>query len=74
MAPFLFGEVMKFQYIDNGNESPDKIVFMGVLSFTKNHKGVEVSDEKMIKKLLGNPSFRVLQDEPKTIKTKKTQH
>lgn len=52
---------MKFQYVGNGEEPPKKIVFMNKVSFTLNHKAVEVTDERIIQKLKGNPSFKVFE-------------
>lgn len=60
---------MKFQYIACGDEPPERTEFMGH-SFTLNHKGVEVTNEIAIRKLLGNPSFRVMEDsDPKKKKS-----
>jgi len=61
---------MKFQYVGDGAEPPEKTVAYGH-SFTLNHKGVEVTDEFTIRKLSGNASFRVMEDEVKGKKGKK---
>jgi len=65
---------MKFQYIADGAESPENIVFMGQIEFTLNGDAVEVTDELMIKKLLGNSSFKVIKEESKTLKLKTHRH
>ena len=58
----------KYQYIGDGEDSPERIVFMGQVAFTLNHKGVEVTDEKIINKLEGNKSFKLMVDaKPKKV-------
>ena len=65
---------MKFQYIPEGAQPPENIVFMGQIEFTLNGDSVEVTDERMIKKLLGNSSFKVIKEESKTLKLKTRRH
>ena len=74
MAPFFLEKSMKFQYITDGDECPESIVFMGKIKFTLNGDSVEVTDEFMIKKLLGNSSFKVIKEESKTLKLKTHRH
>ena len=52
----------KYQYIGDGADSPERIMFMGQIAFTLNHKGVEVTDPKIIFKLEGNKSFKLMVD------------
>lgn len=47
---------MKFQYIGGGKESPQETTAFGYV-FELNGEPVEVTDAKVIKKLLGNHTF-----------------
>lgn len=57
----------KFQYVGDGNQSPESIKFMGKIRFYLKGAYVEVDDAEIIKKLEGNKCFRV-----KTAAKKKT--
>lgn len=50
---------MKLQYVGNGKEDPVKVKIYG-FEFELNGAAVEVEDEKIAKKLGGNPTFRVV--------------
>ena len=52
---------MKFQYIGNGKEDPVKTVCYG-LEFVLNGDEVEVTDKEILKKIHGNPTFRVVDE------------
>ena len=52
---------MKFQYIGNGNEDPVKTVYFGH-EFTLNGDPVEVTEIDVLKKINGNPAFKIVDE------------
>lgn len=50
---------MKLQYVGNGKEDPVKVKIYG-FEFELNGAPVEIEDEKVAKKLGGNPTFRIV--------------
>lgn len=50
---------MKLQYVGNDNEDPVKVKIYGY-EFDLNGEAVEIKEEKIAKKLSGNPTFKVL--------------
>ncbi len=52
---------MKLQYVGNGVEDPVSVKIYGY-EFALNGNPVEIKDEKIAKKLSGNPTFRVVDE------------
>jgi len=50
---------MLFEYVGNGENSPESIKFMGKVKFKLKGKPVDVTDPAIIAKLQGNKSFKV---------------
>lgn len=59
---------MRYQYTGSGDSPPEKTVFYGI-SFTRNHKYVDVTDPMVLKKLENHSCFRV--EKPKKARAPK---